>query len=141
MTLIAHVYLDESLTDQFDDASDLLEAAAVDGTDSADGVFWVGDPDDTIKLQASSDPGVDPIAVSIVDASPGGGVEASHIKLAATQALLDSATGGATLNLPATINGGTAGAQPVWYRWSNSTGDGISTEISLSIVARSEVAI
>ena len=53
MALIDHVYNDAGLTDQFDDASDTLGAQAVNGS-SGDGVFYVGDPDDTIKIQAEA---------------------------------------------------------------------------------------
>ena len=140
MALIDHIYLDAALTDPFDDASDTLGAQAVNGA-SGDGVFYLGDPDDTIKLQAASDPGVDPITVSVADSAPGSGVEDTHIKLALTSAGLDGATGGAALNAGSTINGGVANAVPIHYRWSNSTGAGVSTEISLSIVARVESAI
>ena len=140
MALIDHMYLDAGLTDQFDDSSDTLGAQAVNGS-SGDGVFYIGDPDDTIKIQAQSDPGVDPITVSIADSAAGSGVETTHIKLALSSAGLDSATGGASLSAGTTINGGSANAVPIHYRWTNSTGAGVSTEISLSVVARVESAI
>lgn len=140
MALIDHIYKDAALTEQFDDASDTLDAFAVNGS-SGDGVFYVGDPDDTIKIQASSDPGVDPITVSITDSGTGTGVDELDIKLAVSSAGLDSATGGASLNLGATILGGVANAVAVHYRWSNSVGGSTYTEISLEVTARDESAI
>lgn len=140
MALIDHVYLDAGLTNQFDDATDTLGASAIN-TGSGDGVFWVGIPATDTKLQAASDPGIDQIVVSIVDDDALTGVDATDIKLALSSAGLDSATGGTALNLGATILGGSANAVRVNYRWSNGTGAGVYTGISLSITARVAVAI
>lgn len=141
MATIDHVYLDAGLTDQFDDAADTLDAFALNG-ESGDGVFYVGIPDaaasPTRKIQDATNPGVDNIVVSIADSAPGSGVEASHIKLALTSAGLDSAVAGDPLNLGATIQSKPANAVPVHYRWTNSTGSGTSTEISLSVSDRIE---
>lgn len=136
MALIDHVYNDIGLTDQFDDTTDTLDAWALDAS-TGDGVFYVGTPTAGNHVQATSDPGVDPIVVSIVDSSPGGGVEDTHIKLATSSGALGSAVGGDPLNIGATIVYGTPVA--VHYRWANSTG--ASTEISLSITARTESVI
>ncbi len=140
MALIPHVYKDPGLTQQFDDAIDTLGASALNGGDG-DGYFYFGDPDDTIKIQADSDPGIDQISVSITDSAPGSNVEAAHVKLALTQGGLAGATGGASLNLGSTINGGVAGAVAVWYRWTNSVGGGTYTDILLDLPARVESAI
>lgn len=139
MTEIAYVYKDAGLTELFDDAVDTLDAQAVNGA-SGYGVFYVGSPDEDIKIQATSDPGIDPIEISIDDASPGSGVEDTHIKLSLSSDFSGS-TGGASLSLGATINGGVGNAVPVYYQWSNSIGAGTYTEISLGIVARDEYAI
>lgn len=139
MALVDHVYLDAGLTSQFDTSSPLT-ASAINGG-SGDGVFWIGDPDDTIKIQADSDPGIDQIVVSITDADGGTGVAASAIKLALSSAGLASATGGASLNVGATILGGTANAVPVYFRWANAVGAGTYTDITLDITARREVAV
>ena len=135
MAIIANVFLDPGLTIPFDDATNTLGASALNGG-SGDNVFYVGTENIGDVVQAASDPGVDPITVSIVDATPGADVDAVDIKLAISQANLNSAVGGDPLNLPATINGGSAGASPVWYRWANDTGDQTYTDISLNIVAR-----
>lgn len=136
MALIDHIYLDAALNDQFDDATDTLGAAAVNGQ-SGDGYFFVGDPDPAIAIKAASNPGTDNITLEILDSASGSGVEKTHIKLAISQAALDSATGGADLSIGQSIPGGDSNAVQVWYRWDNSTGSD-SAEISLSIVARVE---
>ena len=50
MTEIAYVFNDAGLTDPFDDATDTLDAQAVNGA-SGYGVFYVGSADDTIKFR------------------------------------------------------------------------------------------
>lgn len=136
MAAIPHVYLDSGLTTQFNDSTPLT-LQAVNGS-AATGSVYVGTPTSGNQIQAASDPGTDQITMSIVDSSAGSGVEAAHIKLALSEAGLDSATGGAALNLGATISHGTP--VRVWYRWTNSTGSGTSTEISLQLSARVESA-
>lgn len=140
MTVIANVYKDAALTEAFDDASDTFNAQAVDGG-SGTGSFWVGTPTATNRIQATSDPGVDPIEVSFDDSSPGSGVEESHMRLAVTEEDLATATPGAALGLGTTITGGAANAVRVWYQWDNSTGGGESTEMRMQVTARSESAI
>lgn len=133
MAAVPYVYLDDDLLEQFDSA-DPLAIGAILGSNGV-GYFMVGDPDEDMVLEANSDPGIDPITVSIVDSAPGGGVEASHIKLALSEAGLASATAGASLSLGASIDSGAANAVKVWVQWANSTGGVPSTQISLSIVA------
>jgi hypothetical protein len=139
MALIDYVYLDAGLTDQFDDAVDNIFAGAVNGS-SGTGVFYIGSPIATDVLQADSAPGVDPLTVDIVDQAPGSGVEASHWRLAVSEAGLLAATPGAQLSLGATINGGSGNAVPVWYQWDNSSGSGSFTDILLNIPAIRQVA-
>ena len=140
MALIEHVYLDPGLSNQFDDATDTLGAGALPGG-TGDGVFYVGTPNAANQVQAASEPGVDPIVVSIVDATPGADVEVADIKLAASQVDLGSAVPGASLSLGPTIAGGQVTAKPVWYRWTNNEAGGVYTDISLEIVPRVESAI
>lgn len=135
MALIDHVYKDAALTEQFDDASDTLDAFALNGADG-DGVFYIGEPAAGKVVEAASDPGIDPIVVSILDATPGSGVVAADIKLALSSALLDSAVAGDPLSIGASFVSEPAGAVPVHYRWSNSTGGAPDTDISLQITAR-----
>lgn len=80
-----------------------------DTTPSAvDAVAWFGSPVAGQTLRRQSAPGVDPLQVEAVDAASGSGVAVSNIRLALSSAGLSSATPGAALNMPATINAGTA---------------------------------
>ena len=137
MTEIAHVYKDAGLTEIFDDASDTLATAAINGG-SGTGVFYVGTPTTGNKIEDATNPGIDQIVVSVTDATPGSDVETTHIKLALSEAGLSGATGGASLNLGTVINHGSPIS--VWYQWDNSTGNGTYTDISLGLTSRVESA-
>ena len=95
-------------------------------------VVYLGSTDDTKKLQDSTNPGTDPIYVTIEDANPGSGPEDTWVKLASTSGGLAGATPGASLSLGATINGGVAGAKPVWIQFAN-TLSGATSSLDLSI--------
>lgn len=136
MATIPYVYNDIGLTDQFDDATDTLDAQAVNGA-SGDGVFYIGTPTSGNRLQDATSPGSADITVSIVDADAS--IDAADIKLALTSAGLGSATGGASLALATQIVYGTPVA--VHYRWDNDTGGSTYTGMSLSITAMIESAI
>lgn len=98
-------------------AARLLATQADDGSAPPyDCVRWLGAQAASVVYRADSDPGVDPVVVSIVDASGGAGIAATAVRLATSQAGLGSATPGAALSLPATIAGGPAGALAVWVR-------------------------
>jgi len=68
------------------------------------------------KLQKVSNPGVDPVQVTVADSGLGSGVEAADVKLALTFAGLDSATGGAPLSIGTTILSGAANSVAVFIR-------------------------
>ncbi len=98
-------------------ASNIAALQATDGTSPAvDRVVYLGSTTADVVLQAFSDPGVDPITVSLVDAATGSGVEAAHVSLATTQAGLDSATPGASIDLAAQITSGSGNAAAIWLR-------------------------
>jgi len=140
MANVPNIYKDPGLTQPFDSAVDTLPATAI-SANSGDGVFYFGSDDDTIKIQALSSPGINPITIGIVDASPGSGAEVADITLALVPADLNTNTPGAVLNLPATVNGGVASAVTVHYRWTNNTGSGTYTDVSLQVSDRVESAI
>jgi hypothetical protein len=140
MAIIAHIYKDAGLTLPFDDAVDTLDAQAINGS-NGNGSFWIGTPTAANQIQDATNPGIDQITASIVDAVPASNVEAVHIKLSLTEAGLATAVGGAPLAIAATILGGSANAIRVWYQWDNSIGPGTFTDISLNVTARIEVAI
>lgn len=102
-------------------------------TGPLDKVIYLGSTDGTKTLQAVSNPGVDPITVSVSDSAPGAGQETTAVKLATTQAGLDTATPGASLSLGTSISGGTANAQPIWMRVEpTDLTVGTSTELTLT---------
>jgi len=94
--------------------------------------FYLGQPTAGYRFRANSDPGVDSIELSIVDAVPASGQPASAIKLAATQAGLASATGGAALDLGATLLSGSVNAVQVWVQFDDSTAT-VATDTNLSL--------
>lgn len=82
---------------------------------------FLGSTVDAEQLQNTSDPGVDPVQVSIVDSAGGSGVAASEVKIAASYAGLSSATAGAPLDLSGTLDGGAANAVAIYVRVAAST--------------------
>ena len=130
MAALPYVWIDAGLTTNFDPAIHSLETFAIPGTDG-DGVFYIGHPTEDVKVR--SDPGVDPITATLLDASPASGVEVAHMKLALTQSGLDTAIAGDPLSLGATVTRGVANAASVYFRWANSVGTSEYTEISLQL--------
>lgn len=137
--LVDYIYNDIDLTDQFDDATDVLGVQAVNGA-SDYGVFYIGTPTSGNQLQDQAAPGSGSITVSIVDASPGTGVEAAHIKLATSVPNLATAVAGDPLAVATTILYGAPAA--VYYQWDNSvlTGTDESSELSLQVSTIAESA-
>lgn len=85
------------------------------------------------KAQADSDPGVDAVLLTVVDAFPGADHEATEIKLATTSGGLAAAIAGADLVLPVTLTSGTGNKQEFWVEVDDATGViGTSTELSVS---------
>lgn len=90
----------------------------------------------SVKLQAQSAPGTDPVQIYIVDSSPGSGHEAGDITLALTPGDLAVNTPGAPLNLGVTLTSGVSNALPIYIRAVNTvTTVSSSTELSIRIVA------
>ncbi|PWG61779.1 hypothetical protein [Sediminicurvatus halobius] len=112
--------------------AELPSVHAVDASNPQDHVVYFGSPDDTRKVLADSNPGVDDIVVSIVDAAVGSGQEAGNVRLALTQADLSTATPGASLALGAQVLGGAANAVEIWARIDpETTAVSQSTELKL----------
>lgn len=98
-----------------------------------DRVIHFGSPRAGQICQAASAPGVDPVEIGIVDASSGNGSPAGDVRLALSSGGLDTATGGAPLELPATIQGGVAGAVAIHIRVLDSThASGVHNDLSLT---------
>ncbi|SDO73023.1 hypothetical protein SAMN04487957_110149 [Halomonas shengliensis] len=142
------LYTDAALTTEFNGT--LTTVHKTDFSDNPqDFVLYfgnvAGDPGDNqvLELVESTAPGTNYLALSIVDASPGSGHEASEITLAKTAAGLDTATAGASLDLgedDASIGvirllSGVSAAQEVHIRIENAVGqEGTSTELSSAMV-------
>jgi hypothetical protein len=126
------LYTDASLTQQL--SGNVIFVEHIDHSLlPADIVLYVGSTEAGKKLQAASDPGVDQIVVTLADSAPGAGHETTEIKLATTQAGLDTAVAGDPLNLGLEILSGTANAAQIWIRSRDATGQqGNSTELSIS---------
>lgn len=137
MALIDYVYNDIGLTDQFDDATDTLGVQATNGSSNF-GVFYIGTTTSGNRLQDAATPGTADITVTITDSDGGAGVAAADIKLSVT-ADFSGSTGGAPLAIGPTINFGTPAA--VYYQWTNNSGGGDYTDISLEITPIVEAAI
>lgn len=107
-------YKDSGLTEEFVAGVDKLGPIT---SNSQDETIYIGSTEAGKKLQAKTNPGSDPIQVTINDAVPGSNLEASHIKLATgVVGNLDSAVAGEDLDLPAEILGGVVNAQPIHIR-------------------------
>lgn len=132
------LYKDSGLTEIFNPAIDRIGPVK---TPPEYHVLYLGSPTEGETLQAASAPGTDQITASIVDASPGSGLEASDIKLAASAdtAVIDLATAGDPANLGTTISGGVANAVPIGMRIAFAAGGAVyDTNVSIQISAAVE---
>ena len=121
----------------------VIQQNADGSTPPVDNVLYLGSTDVARKLQDSVSPGVANIIVSVVDSDVPAGHPASEVKLALTLLGLDSASGGAPLDLGVTeILGGVPGAIPIYTRVDDTTMVvGTSTELSFETATAIEVAV
>lgn len=104
-------------------------------------IVYFGSPVAGKLLQHASDPGIEPLQVTVVDAASGSGVAVADVKLASTFAGLDSAVGGAALNLGTTLASGAGNAVPVFVRVGGSIATpGNYDDVSLQVADWLEVA-
>lgn len=121
----------------------VIQQNADGSTPPVDNVLYLGSTDVARKIQAESNPGVDNIIVSVVDSDIPSGHPASEVKLALTLIGLDSASGGAPLDLGVTeVLGGVPGAVAIYSRVDDTTMVvGTSTELSFETANAIEVAV
>jgi hypothetical protein len=113
---IFKLYHDAGLTNPVEAGDPLVTEHNADGsTGNVDTHLYFGSDDATKQAQASSNPGVDQIALSIADTAANGHAN-TVMKLATSQAALDAAVAGAALNLGVTVPGGAANKVDVWVR-------------------------
>lgn len=110
------LYHDSALTNPVESGDTAAFTAIAGGGDDLQ--LWYGSTNPDVQIQATSDPGVDPITLTPV--AYGSGQPTSSIKLALSQAGLASATGGAALTVGTTLTSGSANAVSVWVRWTAS---------------------
>lgn len=129
MAVSLKFYEDSSLTTEI--TSVTINQLADGSTGDVNKLVYLGSTVDTSTFEATSDPGVDQIEITIEDSSPGGGVQASNIKLALSSGGLDTATAGDTLDVGTSIDGGVANAVPIYIRSDTPAISNSSTEITL----------
>ena len=83
-------------------------ATITDGLGPTDRIVYFGSPIAGKTLQAASDPGTDPVQISIADASGGTGIAATALKLSLTAGGLAAAVAGAPLSTGTSIPGGSS---------------------------------
>jgi hypothetical protein len=110
-------------------------ACSYDGTSgNVDSSFYFGSPTTGRTAQASSSPGVDQLALSVVDSDAGTGQPATLFKVALTQGGLSTAT--QSVNLGTSLSGGVANAVRIWVRANIANGSavvGTTTDLSFAV--------
>lgn len=125
------IYTDAALTTPLVGALTVLQRTD-NSLPAADLQLWLGHNNAAEKIQADSDPGVDQIALSVIDANAGAGNPTTAVKLATTKVGLDSAVAGDPLNAGVEIAGGAGGAFEFWIRVEDQT-DTVGTYTDLSV--------
>lgn len=130
MPMTFKFYSDAALTTEI--TAPLAFSQSTPSPTASDKVVYLGSIASGKTAEAASDPGVDPILVSIIDAAPGSGSQANDVKLALTSGGLATATAGASLNVGPQILSGSAHAVEIHIRVLDSTG-GVGTNTDLSL--------
>lgn len=133
MAITFAFFHDAALTQQITSGNPLTATQdASGGLGPVDKTIYFGSPSSGKQAQAESDPGVDPIVISVVDANAGTGAPASEFKLALSSGGLASAVAGDPLTLSHTILSGTANAVPIYTRRASAlTVAGAYSDVSL----------
>lgn len=114
MALTLKVYSDAGLTSELKKLNVLQRSDGVTGP--VDAVFYLGSTETNKKFEASSDPGVDDIVISVVDSDTGAGQASTAVKLSFTAAGLDTAIAGDPLTVGSQILSEVANAVEVHAR-------------------------
>ena len=138
MALTFKFFTDSNLTQEL--TGNLVFDQAVDGSSGAAvKTLYFGSTTANRKLEAASNPGVDQVAISIVDSATGSGNPTTAVKLASTLGGLSGATAGAPLNLGTSVLSGVANAKPVYVQVTDQThAVGNYTDLSLQTVSAVE---
>ena len=134
MALTFKLYHDSSLTSEITSGNPMLFTHVVGASDSQDDLIYLGSTATGTQLQTVTNPGSDPVVVSVEDANPGTGSPYTEVKLALSSGGLASATAGASLNLSATLLSGVGNAVPIYVRRTSTLGTaGNYTDVSLAV--------
>ena len=128
----------------YSDAALLNEITSLKATTYPDTTFRVfyGSTDDTMKIEAQSDPGVDDLQIMVEDTTPGSGHETTAVKLADSESGLTSAVSGDPIVIGTFLNGGAGGAFEFWVRVTDAIHDGVKdTTLSLRATPWTESAV
>jgi len=117
MAISFKFYHDSALTQEITSINPLTATQDTAGLLGAvDKTIYLGSTVTGNKAEANSDPGVDAIVVSVVDANGATGAPTTEFKLALSSGGLSSATAGAALTLSTSITSGVANAVPIYTR-------------------------
>lgn len=140
------VFLNSALTNPLSGA--LAYSQASDGSSGESArvkQVWFGSANSARKVQATSNPGVDQITLSILDANTGAPLPDTAVKLsvgATEPGDWGLVTAGADVDLGLTITGGAGNAVSVFVRLDDTTGViGNYTDLSLETVECDETAV
>lgn len=126
------LYTDAALTTEFSGPLQVTHNSDL-SDNPQDFQLFIGSLTAGVKIQASSDPGIDNIILAVSDSAGGGGHEATEIRLATTQLGLDGASDGANLTVGTEVLSEAAGAFEFWIRITNAVvTPGVSTELSIA---------
>ena len=136
-------YHDAALTQEITSGNPLTATQDAAGLlPAVDKVIYFGSTVTGNKVQAVSNPGVDPIVISIVDANAGTAAPATEFKLALSSGGLASAVAGAPLSLSHSINSGVANAVPIHTRRDSAlSAAGSYTDLSLETSSLTETPV
>ena len=117
MTISFTFYHDSALTEPITALNPLTATQDTAGVLGAvDKTIYLGSTLTGNQIQAVSDPGVDAIVISVVDADAVTGAPATEFKLALSSGALDTAVAGDPLTLSHTITSGVVNAVPIYTR-------------------------
>lgn len=133
-------YHDAALTQEIV-AGNTLTATQGAGLAAVDQTIYLGSATADKKLQADSDPGVDPVIVSVVDAAAGSGAPATEFRMSLSP-ITGAETPGAALTLSHTLLSGTANKVTIYTRRTSAlTVAGVYTDLSLDSNAVVELPV
>lgn len=143
MTTTFKFYHDSALTSEVTAANPVEITALYPGGSATDVQLWIGSTATDTQVQATSDPGVADIEISIADSDGGGSGNAdTACKLATSQGGLAAAVAGDPLAIGPTLTSGVGNATTFWLRVTNAQATvGVYTDLSLETNGLTETPV